>query len=32
MAEQNIEAIMNVTLDNLKAMVDADTIIIKEKP
>ena len=23
----NIEAIMNVTLDNLKAMVDADTII-----
>ena len=27
MAEQNIEAIMNVTLDNLKAMVDADTII-----
>lgn len=27
MAEHNIEAIMNVTLDNLKAMVDADTII-----
>ena len=27
MAEQNIESIMNVTLDNLKAMVDADTII-----
>jgi sporulation protein YtfJ len=27
MAEHNIESIMNVTLDNLKAMVDADTII-----
>lgn len=27
MAEHNIEAIMNVTLENLKAMVDADTII-----
>ena len=27
MADHNIEAIMNVTLDNLKAMVDADTII-----
>ncbi len=27
MAEHNIEAIMNVTLDNLKALVDADTII-----
>ena len=27
MAEHNIESIMNVTLENLKAMVDADTII-----
>ncbi|MEE0928027.1 MAG: GerW family sporulation protein [Acutalibacteraceae bacterium] len=27
MPEHNIESIMNVTLDNLKAMVDADTII-----
>ena len=27
MEEHNIESIMNVTLDNLKAMVDADTII-----
>ena len=27
MAEHNIEAKMNVTLENLKAMVDADTII-----
>lgn len=27
MADNNIESIMNVTLDNLKAMVDADTII-----
>ena len=27
MADHNIESIMNVTLENLKAMVDADTII-----
>lgn len=27
MAEHNIESIMNVTLENLKTMVDADTII-----
>ena len=27
MAEHNIESIMNVTLDNLKALVDADQII-----
>lgn len=27
MSEHNIESIMNVTLENLKAMVDADTII-----
>ena len=27
MAEHSIESIMNVTLENLKAMVDADTII-----
>ncbi len=27
MSEKNIESIMSVTLENLKAMVDADTII-----
>ena len=27
MSERNIEGIMNITMDNLKALVDADTII-----
>ncbi len=27
MAERNIEGIMNITMENLKAMVDADTIV-----
>ena len=27
MSEHNIEGIMNITMDNLKALVDADTII-----
>lgn len=27
MAERNIEGIMNITMENLKALVDADTII-----
>lgn len=27
MSERNIEGIMNITMENLKAMVDADTII-----
>lgn len=27
MSEHNIEGIMNITMENLKAMVDADTII-----